>query len=567
MENFFNPETSCIEINGTGKFFYDGFSFKLNGNYLLMFYKGKELGRAKLTKTSKTIKNKTEFNKLVKAGLSVFDEHMGPEETVIQDLIYDVEYYISTDLDIDGVAYKTTSFKQDLLENQSDANALVTLASDMEERFHIIRTVDDKFYYLDDNIGYFQPLSSGKYGLLVKNAHGIKLFDYNVDRSLSSIKGDTEVNNHLWEFKNRYYLNCENINNYGVYQYDEPQLTTRKFIFNGELLEYDPMVKILNDNPTLMEKTLREILIPKNNPEDTRTYMDFLYLLGESFIIGNVSKNIITYYEPRGNNGKSVLKRIIKTVHKTGYKDIEPKMFGDKFFKSYIDNSNVIVLDECRPDSLDKYYAELKNISSGDDEGGMRVAFSSDYHEGQGNGVFYILTNELLDIPLSDEALLHRFLIYKLANRFVTPKTDENGNECLSENEYKMNLNLANEIANDEKGLQWLVNSAIKQYKSYDFERQPASVTKEIIIDENVIRKTIEEQTKLSSDAWTSNSIIVDYLIDVYEYLNNYGREEIAVRVGKELKNVYRSALEKKKSNSETLYNIEFNDKVNIKLN
>ena len=567
MENFFNPETSCIEINNSGNAFYDGFSFKLNGNYLLIFYKGKELGRAKLTKTSKTIKNKTEFNKLVKAGLSVFDEHMGPEETVIQDLIYDVEYYISTDLDIDGVAYKTTSFKQDLLENQSDANALVTLASDMEERFHIIRTVDDKFYYLDDNIGYFQPLSSGKYGLLVKNAHGIKLFDYNVDRSLSSIKGDTEVNNHLWEFKNRYYLNCENINNYGVYQYDEPQLTTRKFIFNGELLEYDPMVKILNDNPTLMEKTLREILIPKNNPEDTRTYMDFLYLLGESFIIGNVSKNIITYYEPRGNNGKSVLKRIIKTVHKTGYKDIEPKMFGDKFFKSYIDNSNVIVLDECRPDSLDKYYAELKNISSGDDEGGMRVAFSSDYHEAQGNGVFYILTNELLDIPLSDEALLHRFLIYKLANRFVNPETDENGNECLGENEYKMNLNLLNEIANDEKGLQWLVNSAIKQYKSYDFERQPASVTKEIIIDENVIRKTIEEQTKLSSDAWTSNSIIVDYLIDVYEYLNNYGREEIAVRVGKELKNVYRSALEKKKSNSETLYNIEFNDKVNIKLN
>ena len=57
-----------------------------------------------------------------------------------------------------------------------------------------------------------------------------------------------KLNNYLWEFKNRYYLNCEDVNNYGVYQYDDPQLTTRKFIFNGELLEYDPMVKVMNDN-------------------------------------------------------------------------------------------------------------------------------------------------------------------------------------------------------------------------------------------------------------------------------------------------------------------------------
>jgi hypothetical protein len=315
-----------------------------------------------------------------------------------------------------------------------------------------------------------------------------------------------------------------------------------------------------------MERTLREILIPKNDPEDIKTYLDFLYLLGESFIIGNVSKNIITYYAPEGNNGKSLLKEILKIVHKSAYREIEPKSFHDNFFKSFIDNSNVICLDELRPDSLEKYYAELKNMTAGSNENsGMRISHSSDYHESKGNGVFYILTNELLDIPLSDDALHYRFLIYKLANRFVDPEVDENGNECLRENEYKINLNIFNEIANDEKGLQWLVNAAIKQYKSYDFERQPASVTKSIIIDENVIWKTIQERTTLSAGTWTSNMVIVDYLLDVYEYLNNYKREEIAVRVGQELRNTYGAALETKNDEGK-MYKINFDDKVRVKL-
>ena len=567
IDDFFNPDTSCIEINGTGNIFYDGFTFKPTNNYLLMYYKGEKIQRAKLTQTSKTIKNKTEFKKLVDAGLSVFDENMAPKESVIHDLIDDVEYYISEDLNVEGVDYNNTSFKQDLLENQNDANALVALARDMKDKYHIIRTSDDTFYYLDDKVVYFQQLSTGKYGLLVEKTYGLNLFDYNVEKSLSSIKGDTEVNNYIWEFKNQYYLNCEDVNNYGVYQYDEPQLTTRKFIFNGELLEYDPMVKIMNDSPTLMERTLKEILIPKNNPEDIKIYLDFLYLLGESFIIGNVSKNIVTYYAPEGNNGKSLLKHILQTVHKSAFKDIDkPKRFEDNFFKSYIDNSNVICIDEVRPDSLNKYYAELKNMTAGSNENsGMRISHSSEYHKAKGNGVFYILTNELLDIPLTDTALLHRFIIYKLANRFVEPEVDENGNECLRENEYKINLNIFNEITNDDKGLQWLVNAAIKQYKNYDYERQPANVTKEIIIDENVIRKTIQERTNLSAGTWTSNAVIVDYLLDVYEYLKNYTREEIAVRVGQELRNNYGAALESKNDGGK-MYKIEFNDKRKIKL-
>lgn len=567
ISDFFNPDTSCIEIDGTGNVFYDGFTFKITRNNLVMYYKSEKIKRAKLTKSTREIKNKDEFNKLVKAGLSVFSEDMAPQESVIRDLIDDVEEFISDELYVENVDYNNASFKQLLLENQYDPNALVALADDMKDKFHIIRTSDDEFYYLDDNIGYFIRLKLGKYGLLVEKTHDLNLFDSNIERSLSSIKGDTEVNNYLWEFKNQYYLNCEDIKNYGVYQYDEPQLTTRKFIFNGELLEYDPMVKIMNENPTLMERTLREILIPKNDQEDIKTYLDFLYLLGESFIIGNVSKNIITYYAPEGNNGKSLLKEILQIVHKSAFKKIEPKSFDDRFFKAFIDNSNIICMDEVRPDSLSKYYAELKDMTSGSNQDdGMRISHSSEYHKSKGNGVFYILTNELLDIPVTDDALHYRFIIYKLANRFVNPEIDENGNECLRENEYKINLNIFNEIANDDKGLQWLVNAAIKQYKNYDFERQPANVTKEIIIDENVIRKTIQKRTNLSSGTWTSNAAIVDYLLDVYDYLKNYTRNELAVRVGQELRNTYGAALESKNDGSGIVYKIEFNDKRKIKL-
>ena len=77
-----------------------------------------------------------------------------------------------------------------------------------------------------------------------------------------------------------------------------------KFCF----FEYNPEVRLNNnwEDATLTERTLRQILIPKDNPEDTSLYIDYLQRVGASFFENNVHKSI-TLYQGKGNNGKSIL--------------------------------------------------------------------------------------------------------------------------------------------------------------------------------------------------------------------------------------------------------------------
>jgi hypothetical protein len=199
---------------------------------------------------------------------------------------------------------------------------------------------------------------------MIARNFGLNLTEKACKESLSSINGVYKDKSYLWEFKDNIYLNTKN---YTIIEADEPQLTSRKFIFDDELLEYHADVEFFNENPTLMEKTLREILIPKNPVKDNPNsiYMDFLYLLGWSFIQGNIGKNIIIYYNQRGNNGKTALKQILSYVFKDSMKTIKPQSFDDNFFYSLIDDTNIIAMDELLYNSLDGKWDIIKNIAGG----------------------------------------------------------------------------------------------------------------------------------------------------------------------------------------------------------
>jgi hypothetical protein len=378
---------------------------------------------------------------------------------------------------------------------------------------------------------------------------GLKLTEKACKESLSSINGVYKDKSYLWEFKDNIYLNTKN---YTIIEADEPQLTSRKFIFDDELLEYHADVEFFNENPTLMEKTLREILIPKNPVKDNPNsiYMDFLYLLGWSFIQGNIGKNIIIYYNQRGNNGKTALKQILSYVFKDSMKTIKPQSFDDNFFYSLIDDTNIIAMDELLYNSLDGKWDIIKNIAGGGADDTIRVMHKDKMKKSKGKGTLYLMTNELPNIPLYDEALLWRLLIYELPNRFTATGDGED--------EYKMDINLFTRLEKDREGLQWLINASIKCYLTETFDRPSLNEIKTCIGGSDEIRDWIIRNTGLSNDDVLTNSEIVDYILDAYSDLEaRLPRQKIARRVGKELRDIYGAKLQTERSPYGMKYNIE----------
>lgn len=466
-----------------------------------------------------------------------------------------------------------------LQQSPSSVPLLTELGNLMKNTFNIIRTEDSEFYYYNVGKGYYSLLDSNLYGFLVQQEIGVSLPDKYCKISLSSIKGVVKENVNLWEFANHYYLVTTSQKDYGVVEFSEPQLTFRKFLDReGNLLEYDPDVLIDNgENATLVEKTMREIFIPRNEPYNDKAFKDILYLIAEGFIIGNVAKNIICLYNPFGNNGKTLFAFILSIIYLKTYKGIEPKRFKDAFFKTLIDNSNCIVIDEIEPDSLKNHYHQLKNLTKGSGTNEeLRVMHSDVLRQSKGYGVFYILCNELLDIDLNDEALLHRFLVYDLPNRFI-----EDANE--DSNEYEINKDLFEEIANDSLGLQWLINASIKMYQTYDFKRQDTEFVKDKFIQENVIRDFVVNNTVLFVKQWknidsddymnrneyfnevlTTNEI-KEILLDIYPYLRNWSTEKLLKRIGMEISRHYGNIKLKNYDGSGTAYMLKYEQKISLK--
>ena len=513
-------------------------AFHLPNNKMVTIYKeDNKVGMVKLKGNMSM--NKGDMKKVVKR----IKDEFGLDKKVIEDAFEICEERLmlrpeprATQID----------FKKVLKENPGNEAALIELGQEMKDEYNIVRTENGKYYYFDN---YFKLLDEGIYQYLVEKRFHIFLNMNNIKKSLTSISGIEEDHGELWEFNSGYYLNT---NNYCIDQLD-PQLTSRKFIFNDELLNYNPDVKYYNENPTLMEKTLREILVPlnpvKRNPY--YTLKDFLYLLGWSLINGNQGKNIIIYYNKQGNNGKSVLGKILKCVFKEKMVMIQPSDFKDTFFNARIDDTNAIVIDEILSTSLNGHWDLIKKIAGGEIEDNIRVMYSSERHASKGNGTLFIMTNELPQIPLDDEALLYRLLIYELPNKFVNhpiPYT----------NEIKMNPNIFKELDEDRDGLEWLINASIKCYLEIEFNRPTIDKTKEILAGGNIIRQWLMRNTIISFDDYLSNNELIEYIKDTESNIvEKYTDNQLSKLIGGELKNIYGNKLEKTRTAMGVRYNLE----------
>lgn len=553
IENYYNPDTNCIEINGTSNVFFDGFTFKQTGNYLLMYYKNKQIGRAKLTKKSKTIKNKKEFDKLVKAGLSVFDEDMAPQESVIYDLIDDVEYFISEELNVEGVDYNNKSFKQELLETPSDEIALRKLAEHMEVLFKIKGVYDDgvgEYYYFNSDKNTFLPLDELIYQKLVRDEYDLSLPRPSAKKSLECIICDCEIRRDIWEYHNGYYDPAKKIF-ISKDSLDEPILTSRQFKYpNGDLVSYtNGIVEFENDNPTLWEETLKQILISKNKPEDKKLFYDFLAIVSSCLEQDNKWK-LLSVFFGEGNNGKSIIKLMEELVFSSAYFEPNADEIKDTFFWSRADDTNLIVMDETDLDTFKKWEALIKRLTSGA-SGNMdiRKMRSDKNHKSKGFGTFMIFTNDIPEFS-QKKAVLNRLFFGHFPNVFT--------DDVKKENEYLINENLWNELQKDYKGIEWFCNILPKAHKELSKPTQSEEYKKDLMVNTSklgIFLLSFYEPSNDKSQYITNASIRLDIQknLDLWKDLNADGGSP-ARKIGKAIVRVFGEEIKGRDKSNTAIY-------------
>lgn len=432
-----------------------------------------------------------------------------------------------------------------LANEPNNAIILQELGERMKKDFNIIKTKEGNYFYLD---GYMRPLTKDKYGYLVEKRYNVNLAIRYTNQSLESIHGDEKENKYLWEFNQHKYLDMRD---YEIKELD-PQITSRKFILNEELLNYNPYIEYYNEDTTAIEKALRNILVPVV-PTSRNPYAllkNFLYFIGEALISGNPSKNIIIFHNKEGNNGKTYLGKLLKMIFGQKLVVIQPKDLGDQFLNARIDDSNIILFDELLPNSLNTHWDKIKKISGGEIVDNIREMYTTDAKESEGYGMIFIMTNDLPEIPINDTALLYRTMIFELPNRFVSNPT--------APNELPLNVKIGKILENDKDGLEWLINSAIKCYHENEktFKRQSEKETKIILSQDNFIRNWLYNNTMQSDTNILSNKELVEFIYQDSEYESIFTRDEVGKKIGFELKSIYGNKLKKYRKTEGVSYNL-----------
>ncbi len=436
-----------------------------------------------------------------------------------------------------------------LKKSPTEVKALNELAIDMQTQYNIqgvnVNSSPVYYYEKENKDGSFttERLDDLTYKDLVLDTHNLSIGRNEAKRSLESLPTKAKEQNGLWEFKNQIYLDTAD---YTIKDgFEDTPLTNRKFkTIDGEMLEYIPDVEIGGDNQTLMEKTYREILIPKNNPEDERLLYETLYLIGASLVQNNPEKVLPFWYAPLGNNGKSMIPKTIKMFAGNTLRELRVDKIGkDNFLDKYLDDSNYIVIDEIMRNSFNNHWIFLKRYTSGGFQTlNVRDMYTAESFDSNGIGTLFVFTNELPIIP-NEDAIRERIHLIEPPNRFVIPEKDENGNEILGENEYKMDKKLSDKLLKDKEGLEWLISASIHTYKTYPFKKTSNEEIDNIIFERDTIKKFLYQNYEVDEQGLTTNSKIVEKLWEIPEIKRGYNKESLSKSIGLKIKEVFGEGL------------------------
>lgn len=424
---------------------------------------------------------------------------------------FELEFYMVSNYDKFENSIKGFSTLYELKKSPRNSSLLMDFSEIIEEDLDIKKTEQDneecKFYYL--NHDSYELLTVNKLGVLIDEHYKLRLPPNSINEALISIPHLSVEQDYYWEFRDHYL----DTRNYTIKPHDEAIITPKKAgrtIANKNIkFRYLENVEYLSEEPTLVEKTLRQILIPKYNPNDILLYMDFLQRLGASRIPNNKHKKI-TEYNGDGDDGKSTISYLMNLTYGDYYiGTTADSIKKDMFNASYIGNKHIITIDEIEPNSLNGVWDTLKRISSGVSNTSVRGAYAKDPTKNINYGMMFIMSNVTPNLSYVDKATLNRYDILKMPNKFI--------NEPKNENEYKLDGKIFEKLKDDFKGLEWLVSASIKAYNECEGKftcSQTAEETLHIFQNGDDLVRFLTTCTKISTSTRTTASELADAFIN-----------------------------------------------------
>lgn len=442
--------------------------------------------------------------------------------------------------------------------NQIEAIDYVT------EEFNIkgvYRNGKEAIYYFNDGLNYFEPLTVEILKNLVISKLGIKLLKSDFNTIYKSLETNDTIYNNILVFKNMLYdMDYMEELNYPICTYNRREYLAPALIGYEDknnkiqLLDYDNDFDYMSlyevdpnlEDITFVEKTLRQILIPKDNPTDLSMFHDFLQRLG-SGILGINRYKVITLYYGDGNNGKGILKLLFELVYNKGAYPLTPETFEQSFNLQSFENRKVLLLDEIDKNDFKNLKPKLKRISSPVARVEQRGMYTASNVIMDNFPMLYIFSNYLINLLLDEIPLFDRFDFLKLPNVFVSEKELNK-----TPNSYLKDRRTEDKIKADTKGLSWLITASIQSFRKMQSSnsefilRQTTEQTMDILLDTDYLTKFIRLYTYKDEELIPIEFTTVEEIYQQYmEYLKLQGavtsETEIAIKrkIGVTIKNVY----------------------------
>lgn len=425
----------------------------------------------------------------------------------------------------------------------------------------VLKNGKETVYYFNEELNYFEPLTEEILKNIIIKGLGVKLLKGDYNTIYKSIETTDKEYNNLLVFKNILYDMdyMEELNyplcNYNRAKYLAPGLIGYEDSNNKvQLLNYDfdfDYLTLFDTDPnpndiTFVEKTLRQILIPKDNPTDLSMFQDFLQRLG-SCILGKNKYKVITLYYAPGNNGKGILKLLMELIFNKGAYSLTPQNFEDTFSLQGFTNRKVLLLDEIDKNDFNNLKPTLKRISSPEARMEQREIQKANMIILNNFPNLFIFSNVLINLKLDELALFSRFDFLKLPNTFVSEKELNT-----TPNSYLLDRETEAKVKADTDGLSWLITASIQAFRNMQSSnseyilRQTTEQTMDILLDTDYLTKfirlfTYDDNTLIPSEYTTAEEIYQQF----QKYMDMNGNiiadSEITIkrRIGTTIKKVY----------------------------
>ena len=433
------------------------------------------------------------------------------------------------------------------------------------------KTKDGNYIFDDAETNSYIKVDANKLGNFLSRKYPILRLGIE-SNELETILG---ISGEFDELHNEYYI----FNN-GVLNLPERSFTkttnfadyfTTKKMDSDFLIDNITLDPINSEPACLVDRVLREIFIPdyKQGAKNQFIgyYMDFLQRLGSSFNTRIKEKKFPCYYGT-GDNGKDIIIEILKMAFGDRCLLVTMDILKDE--RADLSEYDVVIINELDKKTFQESIAFIKRITGGEEEGtAQRKLYTNDVQKPKNPSAFFLFTNEIPDVPLSDTAYYRREDALELKNRFLdNPNTNKS-------NEFQADSSLKDKIKNaKEDNLSWLINAGLKVY--YDcFDdngnfkgftmAQTAEETKMIVSNTNPLTKFLRESYVTDEEhveTVTNRELRENY--ENYCQRNNLSCDtsKLAINMGNSVKKVFGDV--KKKATKDTQYFLKPKDETDL---